>query len=65
MAVIYLLLPLALIVSLAAVVAFIWAARSGQFDDVATPQLRVLFDDDAPKSSESDAEGPTEQRDQS
>ena len=65
MAVIYLLLPLALIVSLAAVLAFIWAARSGQFDDVATPQLRVLFDDEAPESHKADSVHPTVERDRS
>ena len=33
MSVIYIVLPLALLVVLAAVLAFVWAARSGQFDD--------------------------------
>ena len=27
--------------------AFVWAVRSGQFDDVASPPVRVLFDDSA------------------
>jgi cbb3-type cytochrome oxidase maturation protein len=27
--------------------AFVWAVRAGQFDDTATPPLRVLFDDPA------------------
>ena len=26
-------------------VAFVWAVKSGQFDDTATPPLRILFDD--------------------
>ena len=26
-------------------VAFVWAVQSGQFDDTATPPLRMLFDD--------------------
>ena len=25
--------------------AFVWAVRTGQFDDTATPPLRVLFED--------------------
>jgi cbb3-type cytochrome oxidase maturation protein len=25
--------------------AFVWAVRSGQFDDMASPPLRMLFDD--------------------
>ena len=29
-------------------VAFVWAVRSGQFDDTASPPIRVLFDDARP-----------------
>jgi cbb3-type cytochrome oxidase maturation protein len=25
--------------------AFVWAVRSGQFDDTETPPIRILFDD--------------------
>jgi cbb3-type cytochrome oxidase maturation protein len=39
-------LPLALLIAIAAVVAFIWAVRGGQFDDLGTPGLRVLHDDE-------------------
>lgn len=46
MTVIYVLLPLAVVLAVGFVVMFIWATRDGQFDDVKTPQLRVLFDDD-------------------
>lgn len=42
---IYIILPLALVLATFALVAFIWAARSGQFDDLETPGRRVLFDD--------------------
>ena len=28
--------------------AFVWAVRSGQFDDTASPPIRVLFDDTRP-----------------
>lgn len=45
MSVIYLVLPLALVVVGAAVGAFVWSARSGQFDDLETPAVRVLHDD--------------------
>jgi cbb3-type cytochrome oxidase maturation protein len=45
MTVIYLVLPLALLTVLVAVMAFSWATRSGQFDDLDTPGLRVLHDD--------------------
>jgi cbb3-type cytochrome oxidase maturation protein len=43
--VIFLVLPLALIVVAAAVFAFVWATRRGQFDDLDTPALRMLHDD--------------------
>jgi cbb3-type cytochrome oxidase maturation protein len=44
--VIYFLLPLAGLFVAGAVVAFFVAARNGQFDDLDTPPLRVLFDDE-------------------
>lgn len=48
MSVFYLVVPLALILVFAAVAAFVWAARKGQFDDLETPALRVVPDDEAP-----------------
>jgi cbb3-type cytochrome oxidase maturation protein len=42
MSVIYLVLPLALLLVAAAIGAFVWAARRGQFDDLTTPGMRVL-----------------------
>jgi cbb3-type cytochrome oxidase maturation protein len=46
--VLYILLPLAIVIAAIAVLVFVWAARSGQFDDLETPSRRVLFDDDEP-----------------
>lgn len=48
MSVIFIVLPLALVVVLVAVVAYIWSARNGQFDDLDTPAMRMLHDDDDP-----------------
>jgi len=45
MSVVLVVLPLALLVVGAAVAAWVWAARSGQFDDTDTPATRVLTDD--------------------
>ena len=45
MSVIYIVFPLALLVAAVAVIAFIWATRSGQFDDMDTPAVRMLHDD--------------------
>lgn len=46
MSIVYLVLPLALVIVGAAVGAFVWAARRGQFDDLETPALRMLHDDE-------------------
>jgi cbb3-type cytochrome oxidase maturation protein len=48
---IFVLLPLALLIAAIAVAFFIWAAMSGQFDDLDTPAVRILFDDEAPVGS--------------
>ena len=48
---IFVLLPLALLIAAIAVAFFIWAARTGQFDDLDTPAIRILFDDDEPRPS--------------
>jgi len=45
MSVLYIVLPVALLVVGAGVAGFVWAARRGQFDDLVTPELRVLQDD--------------------
>lgn len=58
MSILYVLIPLALLVLGAAVWAFFWAVGSGQFDDLDTPAVRILMDDDkAPASSEDDRKG--------
>lgn len=45
MSVLYLLIPLALVLGVAALVAFILSLRRGQYDDLDTPPMRMLFDD--------------------
>jgi cbb3-type cytochrome oxidase maturation protein len=46
MAVIFVVLPLALLMASGAVVAFLWAVRSGQMDDLRSPAVRVALEDD-------------------
>lgn len=46
MPIVYILLPVALFLAMLAVVAFVWAVRDGQFDDLETPATRILHDDD-------------------
>lgn len=45
MSVLFIALPLALLLAAGAVWAFSRAMRTGQFDDLETPAMRVLFDD--------------------
>ncbi|MBE7638730.1 MULTISPECIES: cbb3-type cytochrome oxidase assembly protein CcoS [Salegentibacter] len=55
MNIIYLLLALSVLVALIFFVAFIFSVKKGQYDDVYTPSVRMLFDDELvkPKSSKS------------
>ena len=46
MGVIYLLVGLGVVIVSAAVGAFVWSVRRGDMDDLETPAVRVLFDDD-------------------
>jgi cbb3-type cytochrome oxidase maturation protein len=45
MSIIFLILPVTLLLSAGAVGAFAWATRSGQFDDLETPAIRLLHDE--------------------
>lgn len=50
MSIIFVILPITLLLSLAAVLAYSWATRSGQFDDLKTPAVRALHDPISAKS---------------
>ncbi|MBX3416917.1 MAG: cbb3-type cytochrome oxidase assembly protein CcoS [Pirellulaceae bacterium] len=45
MTVLFIALPVALVISILFVIAFVFCVRSGQFDDLETPPRRILFDD--------------------
>jgi cbb3-type cytochrome oxidase maturation protein len=51
MSVIVLLIAAGGAVALGFLGAFIWAVQTGQFDDTATPPIRVLLDDVEPSNS--------------
>ena len=51
MSVLFIAVPAALAFAVSAVLAFAWATRSGQLDDLDTPPLRML-QDDAPRPPE-------------
>jgi len=62
--VLFVIVPVALLLVGAAIVAYVGATRRGQFDDLVTPALRILHDDppardaiDAPPHSEERASG--------
>ena len=42
------LIPLSMGLLILAVAAFVWAVKRGQFDDLDTPALDILEDDDRP-----------------
>lgn len=48
MAILLMLIPISLVLLGLAVAAFIWAVKRGQFDDLDTPALDILEDNDRP-----------------
>ena len=46
MSVIFVLILISLAVAIAFLIIFIWAVKSGQYDDDYTPSVRMLFDDE-------------------
>ena len=57
MSVIFIVVPLATLVVLVAVVAFVVSARRGQFDDLDTPAVRMLHDDTGAPGSQRGGSG--------
>ena len=51
MSVLFIAIPAALAFAISAVIAFLWASRSGQLDDLETPPLRMLHDDGNPPAA--------------
>ncbi|MGD8526176.1 MAG: cbb3-type cytochrome oxidase assembly protein CcoS [Thioalkalispiraceae bacterium] len=49
MEILFLLIPLGLVLLGVAIWGFLWAVRSGQFDDLEGPAHRILMDDDDPR----------------
>ena len=47
MEVIFFLLPIVLLIVVVAVAGFLWSLRTGQLDDLDTPAVRMLFDEDS------------------
>lgn len=51
MDILYLLIPLSLVFVAAIAAVFLWAVKSGQFEDMEGPAHRILMDDELPKPS--------------
>jgi cbb3-type cytochrome oxidase maturation protein len=45
MEIITILIPIAILLALSFVVAFIWMTMNGQYDDLETPAMRMLIDE--------------------
>lgn len=52
MNVLILMIPMALVLGIGFVCAFLWASNQGQFDDLDTPAHRILADDTERKTRE-------------
>ena len=52
MSVIFILISISLLVAVCFLGAFLWAIKTGQYDDNQTPAIRMLFEDKAKKVNE-------------
>jgi len=52
MSVIAVLIICSLLVASGFLIAFLWAVRSGQYEDKYTPSVRILFDDDVNETND-------------
>jgi cbb3-type cytochrome oxidase maturation protein len=48
MKIMFLLILISLLMACGFLLVYLWAARTGQFDDSYTPSVRILFDDNEP-----------------
>jgi len=53
----FFLIPIALLMGLAGLGAFLWALRSGQYEDLDGAAARILIEDENPGQSAEDVEG--------
>lgn len=57
MAILAYLVPISVVLLGLAIAAFAWAVRKGQFDDLDTPPLDILRDDDPPRAGPDEPPG--------
>ena len=54
----YLLIPVSVFLAAVALALFLWAMLTGQFDDLETPPLRMLFEEEAAPDAQLPAASP-------
>lgn len=54
MSIIVILICASITVAVVFLAAFLWAVKTGQYDDDYTPSVRMLFDDEIPNSQTTD-----------
>jgi cbb3-type cytochrome oxidase maturation protein len=59
MSAVYIALPFALLLALFFLAAFIWSVRSGQMDDLETPAVRLLGEEDERRAENSPDDAPS------
>jgi cbb3-type cytochrome oxidase maturation protein len=66
MSIIYILIPIAILLTALGIYLFFWAVKTEQFEDLEKQGMSILFDDDqqinAVESNEQDTKAKTEQR---
>lgn len=50
MEIVFILVPATFLLAFGALAAYVWSAHNGQFDDLDTPPMRMLHDDEVEKS---------------
>lgn len=61
MSVLYIVLPLAILIAVVAVSAFVWMVKGGQLDDLDSPAIRMLHDE-APRTPAASKEAASRDR---
>lgn len=56
MGIIYIMLIVSLIIAIIFLIGFLWATKTGQFDDDYTPSVRILFEDENVKQKTEEEE---------
>ena len=63
MSIIYLLLAISIVIAIGFFIVFIISVQKGQYDDVYTPSIRMLFDDELVKETPQTKPTKTEKQD--